>query len=203
MFFLSFFGKELHLLVNVVEKLLASAKNCPVELHVFDSNEGALERFSDNPAVKEYTGSIMEIVDSINDIRQIAANRNEKMQRGESIDDEPLIVVILNDTKAAEIIEKNETAKSSFNELVTLYSKCKVSFIFTNVPNVTLTPSSARVYMMLRNSANLIFFEDMVNIKFISIPNSIVNQAKKKNGKGDAYYAKGNKLIKTKTMEWK
>ena len=186
-----------------IEKLLASAKNCPVELHVFDSSEGAMERFSDNPAVKEYTNSIMEVVDAVNDIRDIAANRNEKMQRGESIDDEPLIVVVLNDAKAAEILEKHETAKNAFNELVTLYSKCKVSFIFANVPNVALTPLSGKVYMMIRNSANLIFFEDMVNIKFISIPNSIVNQVKKKNGKGDAYYAKGNKLIKTKTMEWK
>ena len=73
--------------------------------------------------------------------------------------------------------------------------------MFTNTPNIAVGTMGNPVLGSIRESQNIIIFEDLANIKLLNIPSQMVRQIKKPNASGDAFYVTGRKFKRIKTLE--
>ncbi len=193
-------GREIYV-KYLIRKAMLDSDACPMEVSVVDDSSGPLGKFCESIGVKRYTDNAMELVDVMDYIHSVAVRRYELLQNKDELTDEPLLLVVFNDSKIAEKMDENESLKKKYNEIVNLYSNCKISFIFANLPNIILSADSSSIYLDVRNRGNMLFFEDLGNIKIINVPTQFIRQLKKPNGKGDAFYTKDGKLIRLKAME--
>ena len=185
----------------ILKKMAAEAGSNAIKLTVIDDAKGSLKAICDTLAIHDYTDNSMELVDIMESLRQTAINRKEILERNESLENEPLKVVVFNDPKVADVINSQAELKQEYLQIISAYANCKISFIFTNLPNIALAAGSNQILLDVRNRGNMLFFEDLKNIKLVNIPAQAIRQIKKENAKGDAYYTKEGKIIRLKTME--
>ena len=184
-----------------MDKLGESVGEYPVELTVIDDEKESMSYCKDNPAIRHYTEDSMEIIDVIEDAYNLAKTRFNKKMTGESIDHEPLHVIVLASQKAPDILRENSDTYDMFKSLITRYANNRVSIIFANIENVTLNALSNPALIVIRNCMNVLCFEDMADIKFVDININIKRQVKKPNAKGDAFFISDGKIMRVKTVE--
>ena len=184
-----------------MDKLGDSVGEYPVELTVIDDEQGSMSYCQSNPALRHYTEDQMEIIDVIEDAYNLAKARFNKKMTGESIDHEPLHVIVFASQKAPDVLRENSDTYDMFKSLITRYANCRVSIIFANIENVTLNALSNPALIVIRNCMNVLCFEDMANIKFVDININIKRQVKKPNAKGDAFFISDGKIMRVKTVE--
>lgn len=184
-----------------LSKLGESVGDYPVELVVIDDEKGSLAYCKDNDAIAKYSADDMDIVEAVEEAYEIAQKRFNKKMIGENISGEPLRVVVFAGSNAHDVISQNDELFDKFKSIVTKYANCKVSIIFTNIENTILSSLSSRTLIVIRNSMNLLFFENMRDIKFMDININIKRQVKKDNNPGDAFFISEGKIKRVKTVE--
>ncbi len=185
----------------LIKKLLENDQDNPVEMYIVDNSSRELGKYASESCVREYTTDKMEVVDFVERAYETAKDNHERVLDGESIEDEPLMVLIINDSKVPDIISDNEDLYKKYNELVSDYKQRKVAIIYTNVQNEPLTVLSNPVLLGIKDSGNVLMFEALGDIEFISIPPLMLMKVKKDPGKGDAFYLKGSTIKRIKTAE--
>ncbi len=181
-------------------KMGESVGDYPLELYVVDDDKESLVYCKDNPALASYSSEGMDIIDLIDREYELAQKRfNKKMMEGD-LHGEPVHVIVLASSKAPDIIRENEETFMKFKSLVTKYANCRISILFTNIENVTLTAVSNPVLIVIRNCMNVLCFENMDSIKFVDININIKRQVKKPNAPGDAFFITDGKIKRVKTV---
>ena len=182
-------------------KLEECSDDNPVEMHIVDDESQSLSEFSKYSVVNEYTSNEMEIVDIIDQLYKVAKNRQEVIKNGGTIESEKLVIGLFNDSKAPDSIYSRQETYSQYQEIIKTFKKCKVVIMFTNTPNIAVGTMGNPVLGSIRESQNIIIFEDLANIKLLNIPPQMIRQIKKPNASGDAFYVTGRKFKRIKTLE--
>ncbi|MCR5772081.1 MAG: type VII secretion protein EssC [Butyrivibrio sp.] len=186
--------------INEMEK---NKESTPVKLYIVDNSEEKLS-FADGLSITQsYTVNDTEVVDIIEKIHSIAKQRFEKLN---TVDKEQnkdsLIMLMINAKTVQDIIVSDEETYHKFEELTGALKKCMISIWFTNVDNKPITPAGFNpIHRQIRDSGNLIMFENIGDIKILTIPMAIIRAAKKPCVTGDAFSLIGTAITRIKTPQ--
>ena len=74
-----------------------------------------------------------------------------------------------------------------------------VLVVLGNVPNAQVVYGAPEIYKIVKESRNILLFDNLDNCKIVDVSLTIVRRNKKKVETGDAFYLVGNECIKVKT----
>lgn len=170
------------------------------EFYVIDSIEKQLLSLKDKENVVSYEflpGKAKEIVESI-DLK--LANRYEALanENTEFLDNEKFIILLVNSIDAIEEISSDTLALNAFNNIIGKYKNLKVLVFVASIPNAMISYTSPDVLKAIRETKQLLIFDDVKSIKIVDPPYQIAKKFKKSIEPGDCYYISENEFVKLK-----
>ena len=83
--------------------------------------------------------------------------------------------------------------------IVGKYKMLNMFVLLGNVPNAQVVYGAPEIYKIVKEGRNIIFFDNLENMKLVDVSLTIVRHNKKKIETGDAFYICGNECLKIKT----
>ena len=170
------------------------------KVYVIDNVQRNLRDFEDYGFVERYSIDSSEYEIIFEDIADMLEDRYFKvMDEGiECLDNEPLILVIINNKAVIDNMATNKNAMEVYKKVISKYKTMKVCIIFSEVDNAPVAYSSPEIMKLLRDNKKAFIFENMADIKVYDIPANIQRDNKKALEAGDSYLINGNEVIKVK-----
>lgn len=189
-------GNYVRYFVNTLQNISESI----AEVHIIDDVSKKFASLQSKSIVKNYTLNPEEIIPVIHQIGEQLETRYTRQMQGEnqSLSDEPVIVLIIQNMDALEIMSKDKEVMELFKRIVTKYKGMKVTILFSNVANASIPFNAPEPLKMLKESKHFMVFDDLSNIKIVDVPLAVTRVFKKPLQVGDAYYFKGNECRKLK-----
>ena len=197
-------GKDNKPKVNLLKLIMDSMQKKvlinPSKAYVIDNFQRDLKDFEDYGFVERYSVDSSEYEIIFEDIADMLEDRYFKvMDEGvECLDNEPLILVIINNKAVIDNMATNKNAMEVYKKIISKYKTMKVCIIFSEVDNAPVAYSSPEIMKLLRDNKKAFIFENMADIKVYDIPANIQRDNKKALEAGDSYLINGNEVIKVK-----
>ena len=195
-------GSGKHNFIKYITRMLEMSHPGTSEVYIVDGINRKLASLQDCTNVKSYEFLAEKSVDMVKEIEETLKARYDSLANGTTTDvsDEKLIVLVLNNPDAVELISTDTTALNMFKNITGKYKNMKVCVIVGNVDNVNISYTAPEILKKVRESKHVMFFDDMANMKIFDIPLAVMRNYKKPIELGDAYYIKDNEYHKVKTV---
>ena len=197
-------GKDNKPKVNLLKLIMDSMQKKvlinPSKAYVIDNFQRDLKDFEDYGFVERYSVDSSEYEIIFEDIADMLEDRYFKvMDEGiECLDNEPLILVIINNKAVIDNMATNKNAMEVYKKIISKYKTMKVCIIFSEVDNAPVAYSSPEIMKLLRDNKKAFIFENMADIKVYDIPANIQRDNNKALEIGDSYIINGNEIMKAK-----
>lgn len=171
-----------------------------VKIYVVDSINKKLAATKKGTNVMAYSIIAEDAVTYIKEIEQQLKKRYEALTSGEesALESAELLVLIIDNQDALLAICNNSEALTAYKNIVGRYRNMRACII-TFIENANIPYSAPEILKNIRDQRNLMYFDDISNMKLYDVPLSVSRQFKKPIDLGDAYYIKDNECIKLKT----
>lgn len=204
---LGIMGREKSGKSNMVEILLRQLRGNlftnTSQIYILDDGKRQMQRYEDWGNVKAYTldaGSIIEWIEDLH--REVTSRYTDYMEDGEEILEElPLLVYVIQNVDAIQQLCKDAEAMKLYKEIIGKYKDMKWCIIYSAMENVAIPYSGPEVLKLMKETKNLLFFDELVNMKYFEVTNIQVKAFKKEISLGDAFYFKGNDIVKIRTIK--
>ncbi|MCD8299915.1 MAG: type VII secretion protein EssC [Clostridiales bacterium] len=124
--------------------------------------------------------------------------RYRDLVSGKEPDADWKILVINNEDIYAEIC-KDKAALAAFKNIVGKYKMLHIYVICAALPNAQVSFGSPEIYKMAKEMRNILYFDNLENLKLVDVPLAVVRANNKKISAGDAFYITGNECVRIKT----
>ena len=183
--------------VNMLNKVYPNQ----TEVHIVDSINKKLSALKTLGNVKNYEFMPENVQSVIVDVEQQLKSRYDDMASGNDdvLVESNLIVLIINNKEAIELISEDAVLFNSYKNIVGKYKNMNVCVLFGDYENTNISYSSPELMKNLRDARHFLYFDDIANLKILDMPLATIRQFKKQIDVGDAYYIKDNECIKIKT----
>lgn len=193
-------GKK-NLLRVLMDHLYRNVFTCPSEVYIVDGVDRRLREFEAYGNVQEYTIDSNDLIEYLEEIHKELTERYERVNDGESLDMEPLKLIIVRNQDAIPTLCKNTAAMKLYKELSGKLKAMKVCFIFMDVENAPVSYSGPEILKSIKDGKNFFFFDDLQNLKICDISGATLRKFKKKIMLGDCYWLSGNEIEKLKIVK--
>lgn len=175
----------------------------PAEIYLLDDGKRQLQRYEDMGNVKKYTFDASEYITWLGELHgQLQERYDCYLKEGdEALKDEPLLVYVVQNTESVDLLGKNAEAMKLYKEIVGKFRNLKWCIIYASLVNSAVPYSGPEVLKMLKENRNLIFFNDISNMKFLDVTSQQAKAYKKEIGIGDAFYFRDGDIVKIKTIK--
>lgn len=172
-----------------------------MEFFIVDGIDRKLNDVQAYPNVRGYAFLPDHAIQIVKDIESAIIARYENVIKGniETLNDSPVIVLMLNSSDAIEAICNNPSALTAYNNIIGKYKNMNVCVILGGVENVSIPYNAPEILKKAKDERKLLLFDDVENIKVFDIPYGSIKKYKKALEIGDCYFIKGNDCIKLKT----
>lgn len=170
-------------------------------VYIVDGIGKKLASLANMPNVESYDFLAAKAVELIKNIEQTVKARYDALASGEidSLEGEKFITVILNSPDAVEAICADSAALNAYKNIVGKYKSMNVFVLVGNYENVNIPYSAPEIVKKLKESRQLLFFDDIANLKIVDMPLAVLRSFKKPIELGDCYFIKDNECWKIKT----
>ena len=193
------FGKT-NLLKLVMNHLQNNLFDEPSEVFIFDDYRRQLADFTKYSMVEKYTVDRSEL-DIVLDQMEAELKERQKMVRdGLDIRDEPMLLCVLQDEDILTADGLKKAQADIIRRIVKNYGKLKVCFIFSDVENAAFGYSAPEGIKLARESASIILFDDLSNLKLMDAGTTNIRKFRKPVSLGDAYLITDKNVIKQKVI---
>ena len=193
-------GKR-NLLRVIMDHLYRNIFTCPSEVYIVDGVDRCLREFESYGNVKEYTIDSNDLIEYLEEIHEELTERYERVNDGESLEMEPLKLIIVRNQDAILTLCKNTAAMKLYKELLGKLKSMKSCFVFMDVENAPVSYSGPEILKSIKDSKNFFFFDDLQNLKICDISGATLRKFKKKILLGDCYWMSGNEIEKLKIVK--
>lgn len=186
----------------LINKLEINHVNDPVEIYILDDYERKLSKFKENETVLYYGNSSRDVEIVTDRIKEKVKKRQQNVE-ADSAEQRiviPLIVIILNDKTAIDTISKNKDMLKIYQEVINGYSKLKMCVLLTNIENSMIGFQAPELLKMAKNNHHMLLFHNIGEQKLIDVTMGFAREYKKEIVSGEAFYQKGSKTVKVKTV---
>lgn len=174
----------------------------PADIYLLDGMSHELKEYSEWGIVKEYSIDSDDIISFIDQFYTEAQKRYERMiQETINIEEEPLLLLVVQNEMAIQALSKNSAAMKQYKELMGRLKGTKVCFVFMDVANSPVSYNAPEVLKDIKEKKNFFYLDDIKNIKICDISSVTARKYKKKIIAGDGYWLQGNEIEKIKIIK--
>lgn len=164
--------------------------------------DGVSRKFKDLKDEKNVSYSMMAS-DTASYLAEIDAELKERydslaMGDEDILDVSKLLLLVIDNPDAISEISSNKAALAAYKNMIGRYKNLNVGMIVF-IDNAAISFSSPDVLKDMRDNRNIIFFDDLANLKIFDAPLSFTRRFKKRLESADAYYFKEAECVKVKT----
>jgi len=182
--------------------LQKTAETNPVEAYIFDDIKRTYSELKDLDIVCNYTLNIKDVISVISEWCDKLDARYQRMMDGfESTVPEPLLLMIIQNNDVARVISEDFDVMNKYTDITSRYKGMGACIIFANFENVSMSYDAPEPLRMLKQDQHIVFYGDLDTLKPFDPPYEALRDNKKKLTAGDAYYIRGNDVIKLKMVE--
>lgn len=174
--------------------------------YIFDDANTSLDFCKDYGFVEQYEMDETQVEIVIDDMLSEMKNRaaiqrnNKNVSAHQLFEDEPLLLLVLENRKVLEYISKKNDLMAKCKELLEGIAGLKMCVIFTNIENSVVGFNTPEIYKVIKGNKKLFVFEDAAEIKYMDV--SVKQQ--KENAKplklGDAFMCFNNGMQRIRTI---
>ena len=176
-------------------------------VQIVDDANKRLEAAQEFGCVQTYTNSLTDAKALITSMYEALNERKAKIINGEmnptELEEEPLLMLILSGQDIIDELVRDGKTQDMLVSIAKELKKYKAVVIASGFENAKL-PALAPAFMKLvRDSKNLVVFDDMANINIIDVPIRFQREYAKEIQLGDSYAFFGGKVKKVRTVLYK
>lgn len=173
----------------------------PVEAVIIDDYERKLESLEQYGFVSKYTTEFDELDAVLAHMDETSSKRLEdiKTKGIVAMNDKPLFVLAIQN---AQFFEPNALPKEKaelLKKLLKAAPKVKMIVMFTNLENAPIPYGGNDIQKQLKDTKNVIFFDDLAAFKPFDIPSSDLRNNRKPIDLGDAFFIMERSVARMKT----
>lgn len=170
-------------------------------VYIVDGIERKLAPLKDHSSVVSYSILSDSVIGMLTEIEAELKSRYAKLEADESdaMSRSNLLLLVINNPDALTTISADSSALNAYKNICGRYKNLNVAIIVSCVENAAISYSATDVLKTIRDSRNMLFFDDLANMKVYDLPLSVTRNYKKPIDVGDCYYIKDNSVSKLKT----
>ncbi len=203
--YLAITGREHMGKSNYIKYLLSCVEkdifDYPAEVYMIDDYNQKLREFADCGFVEKYTTDASEFEIVLETIDAHLADRAKKYaERGTAyLAKEPLLLIVINNSGAYEAEKITKEAFIQWKNIIKNYRNMKVFFVLAGIENAAVSYSANEILKHVKEGKNILFFDNLANIKLTDVTAGIQKQYKKPLETGDAFYITGSGVVRMRT----
>lgn len=187
---------------NLLLQLNDNSSEWPVEVCIFDDVKRSLSSIKELGIVKNYTLDASSIIEVLADwSEKLEARYMSMMDTPESVSDNSLLLMVIQNNDAAKMIGDDFDTMNRYNDILNRFRSMGACIIFSNYENVSISYDAPEPLRLVKQDQHLLFFGDLDTLKPFEPPYEAMRANKKRIGNGDAYYIRGNDVIKLKVID--
>lgn len=201
---LSLCGKEGSGRTNTIELILdhlqSRVLDHPSECYVLDGYDRKLAGRRRYGVVSRYTSDLSEAADYLEEMEQIALQRQEWMRSGdtESLRAAPLVVMVV---RNPDFYTADKKVEDLFKSVFKLARGQKMLFLLSHMENAPVGYSSNGILKTIRESRSMIFTDKLEELRIYDIPPAVLRNNKAVLRTGDAYRIDGSNVERIKLAQ--
>lgn len=176
-------------------------------VQIVDDANKRLEAAQEFGCVQTYTNNLTDAKALIASAYQTLMERKAKIVHGEmspaELVEEPLLVLILSGQDVIDELIQNSKIQDMLVGIAKDLKKYKSLVVVSGFENAKLPALAPSFMKYIRDSKNLVVFDDMANINIIDVPVRFLREYTKEIQPGDAYTFFSGKVRKVKTILYK
>lgn len=186
----------------LLNKVLDNRETAPAEVFIIDDPEGEYKSFEE--WADAYTNTVPGMAEIMTRVTGTLKMRHEKSKAGNpDMAGEPLQLVVINATSMMKELGNEKELLDMYKLISTTLRNMKICFLLTDLENTMIAFSAGELLKQVRESRNIIAFEDIKSIKVADIPMSATREFKKALEPNDAYLFRGDKIEKVRVINGK
>ena len=170
------------------------------KVYVVDSIAKKLASLKGSSSVSNYSMIAEDAVTYIKEIEAQLKNRYDELVAGneEAVNNAELLMLVIDNPDALLAICNNSEALAAYKNIIGRYKNMKACIV-AFIDNANIPYSAPEILKNIRDQRNIMFFDDMNNMKIFDAPLALMRKFKKPIDLGDGYYIKDNECVKLKT----
>lgn len=186
----------------VIESLISNREQAPISLFIADSMDGAMAKFKDQTV--GYTDNIDGLMDAFANIHNTLEDRYARYQRRLlNLEEEPLLLLVINSYDLLKTASSDKTKVDIYKDILGKYKDLKVCILCTEVENTTILFTAGELLKTIKDTRQIMTFEDIKALKFLEISSLVARDFKKPIEYNDAYVYSGDNIEKIRTIHKK
>lgn len=183
-----------------VSKLIENASE-NVDLYIMDSIARTWADYEFNRNTAVYSNSTESIASTFDEISQLVENRYENISVGQSIAEEPWIVMVIEGNDVISDISIDKAHGAFIRNMFGKYKGLKTFILFSNVDNTSIAFNAPEVMKIIKDNKKYLIFEDINLIKLCDISLSLSKKYAKEIEAYDAYLIDDTNLKKIRCVQ--
>lgn len=167
------------------------------QIEVFDNYKKKLESSANYDGVT-YHFTTDDVVDAIKDLEHELEFRYNALVSGVDYD-ESYRVIIINNEDAINIISNDMDAMDAIKMINGKFKMLNAFIVLSQIPNSPIQYGAPELLRYIKETPNMLFFDELDNCKPFDVPLSIVRNKGKKIQIGDGFHIAGNEINRIKT----
>lgn len=197
-------GKS-NFVLNVLNVIQSNIFDSYTKAYIFDDSRYKLKTVNEYGCVEMYTTDISTAKSAVEEIYTILLDRkNNIVGSGTNITNvlntEPLLLFVISGQENIEELLQDSNTQEHMMSIIKELRKYKAFVIFSGIENATISYSAPILLKYIKDTKNIIAFDDVGNIRFIDIPLKYQKEFYKEIGVGDGYSFIGGKINKVRTI---
>lgn len=172
------------------------------QAYVIDSPERTLNDIKEFGFVERYSTDIVDLEVMVEQIESLLLNRQENMNLNPdySLDEEPLLLLVIENSKFIDTMQSNKELSSKLLQLVKQFKKYKFSIVLSEIENAAVPFSAPEFVKFIKENKKFIVFDELASVKFFDIGVKQVKDNSKPLDLGDAFVINGGDVQRVKTI---
>lgn len=173
----------------------------PVEAYIIDDYERKFEALTEHSLVQGYFTEMRELDNVLKKLNEESVRRREvlKTDGAKAVKKLPLLFLVVQNSQ---FFEPNGISKESAalcKNLLKTAKDIKLFMMFTNLENAPIPYGGTEIQKQIKETKNIIFFDDLVAFKPFDIQMSDLRSNKKPIDPGDAFFITERSIVRMKT----
>ena len=172
------------------------------EAYVIDNVNRNLQGLKQFGFVQKYSTDINDLEAIIEYIEDVLLQRQENSLNDEEykLDEEPLILLVIENSKFIDIIQNNKDLSTKFISIIKQLKKYKVAVIVSELENVNVPFNASEALKFIKENRKFIVFDELSNIKFFDVSVKQIKDFSKPLAQGDAFVCLPGDIKRIKTI---
>ena len=204
--YLAISGREKSGKTNFVRYLFSrmaehDAGKHPVEAYVIDDYERKFEFLTGHGFVRQYSTEMEDLARVLKKLDEECAGRREilKVSGAKALETLPLLLLVIQNRQFFEADGISKESAVLCKNLLKTAKDVKLFMMFTNLENAPIPYGATDIQKQLKETKNIIFFDDLAAFKPFDIQMSDLRSNKKPIEAGDAFFILERSVVRMKT----